>query len=66
MGKIKSKQIKRTGKELEKRGIQFSDNFDKNKEILGETMPSKKIRNQVAGFLVRFERQKQKEAEANA
>ncbi|MBU1252019.1 MAG: 30S ribosomal protein S17e [Nanoarchaeota archaeon] len=66
MGKIKSKQIKRTGKELVKRGIQFSDNFDKNKEILGKTMPSKKIRNQIAGFLVRFERQRQKEIKASA
>ncbi|MDP3992044.1 MAG: 30S ribosomal protein S17e [Candidatus Pacearchaeota archaeon] len=54
MGKIKSKQIKRSAKELVKRGVQFSEDFERNKRILGRTMPSKKIRNQVAGFLSRL------------
>ena len=53
MGKIKSKLIKRTAKELLKQGIEFTEDFKKNKEILGDTMPSKKIRNQMAGYLVR-------------
>ena len=61
MGKIKSKLIKRSAKELVKRGIEFSENFERNKKILGNTMPSKKIRNQIAGYLSRLNRkEKQK------
>ncbi len=53
MGKIKSKLIKRTAEELINQGIEFTEDFQKNKEILGDTMPSKKIKNQIAGYLVR-------------
>jgi len=61
MGKIKSKLIKRSGEELVKRGIKFSEDFKRNKEILGRTMPSKKIRNQIAGYLSRlYKKEKQK------
>lgn len=62
MGKIKSKLVRRSAKELIKRGIEFSEDFERNKKILGSnTMPSKKIRNQVAGFLSRLNRkEKQK------
>lgn len=56
MGKIKSKLIKRTAKELIKKGIKFSEGFEENKKILGKTMPSKKIRNQMAGFLTRLKK----------
>jgi len=66
MGKIKSKLIKRTGKKLMEKGVEFTPEFDDNKATLGKTMPSKKIRNQVAGFLSRVEKQKKAEAEANA
>jgi ribosomal protein S17E len=58
MGKIKSKLVKRTANELIKKGIQFNKNFEENKKILGRTMPSKKIRNQMAGFLARLEKNK--------
>jgi ribosomal protein S17E len=61
MGKIKSKQVKRSGEELVKRGIEFDEDFEKNKKILGNnTMPSKKIRNQVAGYLSRLTKNKKK------
>ncbi len=53
MGKIKSKLIKRSAEELVKRGIIFTESFEQNKKILGNTMPSKKIRNQIAGYLSR-------------
>ncbi len=56
MGKIKSKLVKRTANELIKKGIQFNKNFEDNKKILGRTMPSKKIRNQMAGFLTKLEK----------
>jgi len=57
MGKIKSKLIRRSAEEFIKQGVEFNDNFEKNKRILGSTMPSKKLRNQIAGFLARLKRQ---------
>ena len=51
MGKIKSKMIKRSAERFLKEGVKFSEDFEKNKKILGNTMPSKKIRNQMAGYL---------------
>ena len=67
MGKIKSKLIKKSSENLIKKGIAFEENFENNKKILGNTMPSKKIRNQMAGYLARLkkrERIKQEEFEA--
>ena len=63
MGKIKSKVVKRTAEELVRRGINFTTDFQKNKEIIGNTMPSRKIRNQVAGYLVRKTRVEEEKAE---
>ncbi len=57
MGKIKSKLIKRSANILLKKGIKFTENFEKNKKILKNTMPSKKLRNQMAGFLSRTKKQ---------
>lgn len=57
MGKIKSKLIKRAGNIFIQKGIKFEDNFEKNKKILGDEMPSKKVRNQMAGFLTRLKTQ---------
>jgi len=56
MGKIKSKLIKRTAEELVKKGIEFTESFEENKRVLGNTLPSKKIRNQIAGYLVRMKK----------
>ncbi len=58
MGKIKSKLVRRTSNELIKKGIKFNESFEQNKKILGKTMPSKKIRNQTAGFLARLKKDK--------
>jgi len=60
MGKIKSKLIRRSSKTFLEKGIEFEGNFEKNKKILGNTMPSKKLRNQMAGFLAREKKQKKK------
>jgi ribosomal protein S17E len=57
MGKIKSKLVKRSAKELIKKGIEFSEDFEINKKILGNTMPSKKIRNQMAGYLSKLSKE---------
>lgn len=56
MGKIKSKLIKRTGDSLVKQGLDFNENFEKNKKILGREMPSKKMRNKIAGYISRTKR----------
>ena len=57
MGKIKSKLVRRTAGTLLKNGIAFNESFEINKKILGREMPSKKLRNQLAGFLSRVKKQ---------
>ncbi|MBI5803546.1 30S ribosomal protein S17e [Candidatus Pacearchaeota archaeon] len=56
MGKIKLKLVRRTADTLLKKGIGFTDAFERNKQILGNTMPSKKIRNQIAGLLAKIKK----------
>ena len=58
MRKIKSKLVKKTAKILAERGVEFNDNFEKNKIILERTMPSKQPRNQIAGHVTRVNKQK--------
>jgi len=60
MGKIKSKLVKRSANALLKKKIGFDESFEKNKKILGGTMPSKKLRNQMAGFLSKIKKQEDK------
>lgn len=60
MGRIKSAMVKRAAKELVEQEVQFTEDFDHNKRLLDHTMPSKKIRNKVAGYLARLEKAKQK------
>jgi ribosomal protein S17E len=57
MGKIKSRVVRRTADTLLQKGIEFNENFEDNKKILGNNMPSKKLRNQLAGFLARLKKQ---------
>ena len=57
MGRIKSKLVKRTSHALLKEKNKFTESFEKNKKILKDTMPSKKVRNQMAGFLARTKKQ---------
>lgn len=59
MGKIKSKLIRRTTNTLLKEDIEFTESFEENKRLLGnKIMPSKKIRNQIAGLLAKIKKQK--------
>jgi len=53
MGRIKSKLVKRTANTLLKQENKFSDKFENNKKLLKDLTPSKKIRNQIAGFITR-------------
>lgn len=64
MGKIKSKLIKKTARVLIEKGFGFSEKFEKNKKIMGnDTMPSKKLRNQIAGYLTQLKKQERQKQE---
>ena len=65
MGRIKTTLIKRVTHELMKlHGKEFTDNFEKNKEIVNKlvNVPSKKLRNIIAGYATRLVK-KSKESE---
>jgi len=61
MGRIKTTLIKRTGKMfIESYSDELGD-FDKNKKIVAENLNvSKKIRNSIAGYIVRLKKQELK------
>lgn len=56
MGRIKSKLVKRTANTLLKAENQFTYSFENNKKVLGNITPSKKIRNQIAGYISRLKK----------
>ena len=56
MGRIKSKLVKRTSHSLLKEENVFNQEFEENKKILKSSMPSKKIRNQIAGYIARLKK----------
>lgn len=56
MGRVKSLIIKRTAKNLVKEPNKFTEKFDDNKKFLGNSMPSKRIRNMVIGYISRIKR----------
>ena len=58
MGRIKSTMIKKTAKQLLVEGHPFTSDFEKNKKVLKDTMPSKPIRNKVAGYIAHLQKQK--------
>jgi ribosomal protein S17E len=60
MGKIKSKMMRKTSRTIMKEDLNISKDFEKNKAILGKTMPSKRMRNKIAGLLSRMKRQEEK------
>lgn len=60
MGRIKSKLVKRTSNTLLKEENKFNDNFEKNKKLLSSVETSKKIKNQIAGFITRINKKKNK------
>lgn len=57
MGRIKSALVKRTARNLLKEENVFSEDFTKNKKILANTMPSKRLRNKIAGYISRLKKQ---------
>ncbi len=59
MGRIKSKMIKNTARQLLSKEHDFKADFECNKKIITGLMPSKPIRNKVAGYMARLIKQKQ-------
>jgi len=53
MGRIKPAQIKRTAEKLMP-DIEFKESFEDDKKILGNTMPSKRMKNVLAGYIARL------------
>ncbi|MBM3234152.1 30S ribosomal protein S17e [Candidatus Pacearchaeota archaeon] len=62
MGRIKSALVKRTAKKLVEESI-FTPGFEDDKKILGSLMPSKRIRNKIAGYLARLKKMQENEKE---
>lgn len=55
MGRIKSTLIKRTSRQLiENSDESFGKTFTENKMALKGTVPSKKVRNKIAGYIARI------------
>lgn len=62
MGRVKSALIKRSGQKLMSQYGEFSDNFEINKKYLGSnTMPSKRLRNMISGYITKKVRAKNKQ-----
>ncbi len=57
MGRIKSKLIKRTAKQLVNNSPEsFKKTFEENKKVLGNLLDSKKTRNQIAGYITNIKK----------
>ena len=63
MGRIKSTMIKKAAKQLLEIDLPFNESFEKDKKILGNKLPSKPIRNKVAGYIARLKRMQAEEKE---
>lgn len=64
MGRIKTALIKRATREImEKNGDKFTDKFEENRNTLKSTvsLPSKKMRNIIAGYTTRLVKMKDKQ-----
>ncbi len=62
MGKIKSKGVRRAVDTLIKKDIKFSEDFEKNKQILNHMTVGKKLKNQMAGLAARIKKNEQDKA----
>ena len=56
MGRIKLLMVKRAARQLLGGENDFDDSFEHDKKLLGNTMPSKPIRNKIAGYIARLKR----------
>jgi ribosomal protein S17E len=63
MGRIKSALIKRTARSMIKEENQFKEDFNTNKSLISNSMPSKRLRNRIAGYVTRLKRNDKKRRE---
>lgn len=56
MGRIKNALVKRTARSLLKEENKFDDTFNKDKALLNKSMPSKRLRNMIAGYIARIKK----------
>ena len=63
MGRIKNSLVKRTARSLMKEQNAFTDKFEESKKLLGNSMPSKRLRNRIAGYIARLKKQESEKAE---
>ncbi|MBI5148496.1 30S ribosomal protein S17e [Candidatus Pacearchaeota archaeon] len=57
MGRIKSLLIKRTAKKFVRENSKaFNENFDSNKKAILTIIPSKRMRNSIAGYITRLKK----------
>lgn len=63
MGRIKNSLIKRTARLLLKEENSFTEKFEDDKKLLGSSMPSKRLRNRIAGYVARLKQQENERAE---
>jgi len=61
MGRIKSTLVKRTAKKLLEEENVFAEDFNINKKVLGNSMPSKRIKNKIAGYISRLKKMQNKD-----
>ena len=54
MGRIKSTMVKRAAEQLLNGENDFNDSYEHNKKLLDNTMPSKPIRNRIAGYIAKL------------
>ncbi len=61
MGRIKLLMVKKAARQLlEIKPEVFTSSYEHNKKVLGSTMPSKPIRNKIAGYIARLIKMKSK------
>ena len=53
MGRIKSLMVKKAARQLLNERV-FNTEFENNKKALKDTMPSKPIKNKIAGYITRL------------
>jgi small subunit ribosomal protein S17e len=64
MGRIKSTFVKTSAKKIYTKGKdEFTTDFDKNKSVVDKyaTIPSKRLKNAVLGYITRLEKQSKTE-----
>ena len=66
MGRIKSTMIKKAARQLLQGENKFNTEFDHNKKLLIAGMPSKSMRNKIAGYIGRLKKMQIEEAKRAA